>query len=390
MSLLLPTAAPALSHRYLHGPAVDMILADEKIEGGVLWPLTDHLGSVRDLVDSSGDLQNHLVYDSFGNITSESNDAVDHIFGYTGRERDEESHLNYYRARYYDPEAGRFISNDPIGFSAGDANLYRYVGNQPTTFTDPSGLEGMTISVPPTVPRRGAKGVQPNEPGTLVPQFLELTDINGNKWSISAKAYYQYIGNMGFSSGGASYLSNFDIVPKFRPNMDKLNPNCNKIRLAAVWTDVTRHLPNYIVPVNGRNWQFWGLPALVRNHDDLFSSLPPTDAEVRTDPGRDSTGRSPVTGNFYNPAYKNLDEWIRASKLNTVASQPISRLYILGAYCDETGFFSYAVIHTRQIPVPDTGYYNLEIGLRQPTPSNATFDKVYEDAIRKLKRGIRK
>ncbi|NEZ55017.1 RHS repeat-associated core domain-containing protein, partial [Adonisia turfae] len=45
----------------------------------------------------------------------------------------------YYRARYYDPVVGRFISEDPLSFNAGDANLYRYVFNSPTNYTDPSG-----------------------------------------------------------------------------------------------------------------------------------------------------------------------------------------------------------------------------------------------------------
>jgi RHS repeat-associated protein len=56
-----------------------------------------------------------------------------------GRELDRETGLYYYRARYYDPKVGRFISEDPIGFSAGDTNLYRYVGNNPTNYTDPTG-----------------------------------------------------------------------------------------------------------------------------------------------------------------------------------------------------------------------------------------------------------
>jgi len=79
-------------------------------------------------------------YDASGQITSETDDNVDHIFGFTGRERDEESDLYYYRARYYDPSTGQFISEDPIGFEAGDANTRRYVGNSPTNATDPSGL----------------------------------------------------------------------------------------------------------------------------------------------------------------------------------------------------------------------------------------------------------
>ena len=87
-------------------------------------------------------IANHLTYDAFGNVTSETDAAVDHIFGYTGRERDQEAGLNYHRARYYDPTVGEFIGEAPIGFEAGDANLYRYAGNSPVIYVDPSGLCG--------------------------------------------------------------------------------------------------------------------------------------------------------------------------------------------------------------------------------------------------------
>ena len=60
-------------------------------------------------------------------------------YGYTGRERDEQTGLNYYRARWQDPQQGRFISQDPIGFNSGTANFYEYVGNNPILFNDPSG-----------------------------------------------------------------------------------------------------------------------------------------------------------------------------------------------------------------------------------------------------------
>jgi RHS repeat-associated protein len=106
----------------------------------VRWALADQLGSVRDVVDGNGVVVNHLVYDSFGNIESESNGAVDFRFGYTGREFDSESGQYYYRARYYDAGVGRFLGEDPISFVGGDANLYRYVGNNSITYTDPTGL----------------------------------------------------------------------------------------------------------------------------------------------------------------------------------------------------------------------------------------------------------
>jgi RHS repeat-associated protein len=62
--------------------------------------------------------------------------------GFTGREYDPELDMYYYRARYYDPRLGRFVSQDPLGFAAGDSNLYRYVGNAPLAARDPLGLAG--------------------------------------------------------------------------------------------------------------------------------------------------------------------------------------------------------------------------------------------------------
>jgi RHS repeat-associated protein len=104
---------------------------------------------VRDIVDSGGDVLNHLTYDTYGQVTSETNAAVDHIFGFTGRERDEETDLQYNRARYYDPQAGRWISEDPLGFAAGDTNVNRYVANSPVNFVDPSGrdLQSTFVSI---------------------------------------------------------------------------------------------------------------------------------------------------------------------------------------------------------------------------------------------------
>ncbi|MCD4824350.1 MAG: hypothetical protein K8S55_07070 [Phycisphaerae bacterium] len=131
-----------LAYRYLHGPVIDQVLAAEGSNGEVLWALTDHQGSVRDLINSAGTVANHITYDSFGNITAESDAAVDFRFSYTGRELDAATGLFYYRARYYDAAAGRFISEDPASFDAGDMNLYRYVTNNPMTLTDPSGLCG--------------------------------------------------------------------------------------------------------------------------------------------------------------------------------------------------------------------------------------------------------
>ena len=138
-----------LDHRYLYGPGTDQLLAQENLlllglttsvtdPGRVFWPLTDNLGTVRDLVGTDGSLIEHYRYDAFGNIV-EGNSAFTRYL-YTGREFDESTGLQYNRNRWYDSVSGRWLSEDPLGFAAGDANLYRYVGNSPTNFRDPSGL----------------------------------------------------------------------------------------------------------------------------------------------------------------------------------------------------------------------------------------------------------
>jgi RHS repeat-associated protein len=138
------------THRYLHGPMIDQVLADENAQGEVLWALADNQGTVRDVVEADGTVVNHITYDSFGQVTGESNPNIDFRFGYTGREFDEETGQYYYRARYYDAGVGRFINQDPIGFGGGDINLYKYVANSPINGIDPTGNQ--QVVAPPPVP----------------------------------------------------------------------------------------------------------------------------------------------------------------------------------------------------------------------------------------------
>ncbi|MGD1908824.1 MAG: RHS repeat-associated core domain-containing protein [Leptolyngbyaceae cyanobacterium] len=58
------------------------------------------------MIDNSGTVLNHIVHNSFGQITSESDPTFNFRFGYTGRELDEETGMMYYRARYFDPAGG--------------------------------------------------------------------------------------------------------------------------------------------------------------------------------------------------------------------------------------------------------------------------------------------
>lgn len=98
----------------------------------------DGLGSITSLSNGAGSLAQTYTFDSFGKQTASSGSLVN-PFQYTGRESDPETGLYYYRARYYDPFVGRFIGEDEIG-NDDSANLYRYVGNSPADFKDPTGF----------------------------------------------------------------------------------------------------------------------------------------------------------------------------------------------------------------------------------------------------------
>jgi RHS repeat-associated protein len=98
----------------------------------------DGLGSVTSLSSAAGAIANTYTYDSFGKLTVSTSSLVN-PFQYTARESDAETGLYYYRARYYDQNTGRFMSEDSIRYDAGDSNFYRYVANAPLDFVDRSG-----------------------------------------------------------------------------------------------------------------------------------------------------------------------------------------------------------------------------------------------------------
>ncbi|MBW3540935.1 MAG: hypothetical protein KY476_11745 [Planctomycetes bacterium] len=139
--------AGSLTSRLLHGPAIDQVFADEDALGEILWNLSDNQQTVRDVADydagsDTTSVVNHLQYTSFGEIASQTNAAFEPIHTYTGQVWDADVDAYHYNARWYDPHARRFLSLDPLGLGP-DTNAYRYVGNSPTNFVDPTGLFGL-------------------------------------------------------------------------------------------------------------------------------------------------------------------------------------------------------------------------------------------------------
>jgi RHS repeat-associated protein len=119
---------------YLNAPGVDNHLRQTSTVNGISYYLTDHLGSTDGLTDVAGNIIEQTSYDSFGN----SGGSVRTRYTYSGRERDPDTGLLYYRARFYDPQVGRFLSEDPLGLSAGP-NPYEYGFDNPLRYVDPTG-----------------------------------------------------------------------------------------------------------------------------------------------------------------------------------------------------------------------------------------------------------
>ncbi len=125
--------AGAVVSRRLYARSVDLIVADE-IGGRTRWYLTDHLGTVRDLVGDDGLGLGHLVYDSFGRLLAGPASMATGEVTFVGREFSPTTGLYSMRAREYDPSTGRFLQRDPL-----DPYQQDYAGNNPLLLVDPFG-----------------------------------------------------------------------------------------------------------------------------------------------------------------------------------------------------------------------------------------------------------
>ena len=141
------------SPRYVDSPVLRTQTTATYSEGTSSWSsstatyyyLTDANDNVTAVTDASGNVVERYVYSAFGGVqiyspdysTLRSASAVGNTLGFGGTQQDAVTAMNYMSARWYNPSTGGFISRDP---AQSDENLYRYVGNDPTQFTDPSGL----------------------------------------------------------------------------------------------------------------------------------------------------------------------------------------------------------------------------------------------------------
>jgi RHS repeat-associated protein len=169
---------------------VDAVLARETSGGTVAWYLPDRLGTIRDIVDNTGAVIDHVDYGVFGNPVAESSSSNGDRFKFAGLENDAVTGLNFALHRTEDAVPGRWLSEDPLGLIAGDRNTYRYVLNNSTTEIDPLGLQNFMPGWNPYAPSRpqgSAPQIRPMTPSEQkrVQDLLDLlrraiNELGGN------------------------------------------------------------------------------------------------------------------------------------------------------------------------------------------------------------------
>jgi RHS repeat-associated protein len=138
-----------LLRSYTWGQGIDNLLAMTVYSIGATntyYAIKDHIGSVQGFLNAQGQIVESYRYDAFGNMTILSSDLspltssnIGNRYLFQGREYSTATSLCNFRARWYDSQTGRWLSNDPIGISGG-LNLYAFCGNNPVMFRDPLGL----------------------------------------------------------------------------------------------------------------------------------------------------------------------------------------------------------------------------------------------------------
>ncbi|MBN1582961.1 MAG: RHS repeat-associated core domain-containing protein [Anaerolineae bacterium] len=135
--LVETTQQPSHQTIYVYGLGRLAQFQDDAFE----WFLDDALGSVRQVAAGDGSILLAQEYDPYGQRLDAAGSGSSG-YGYAGEQWDGYTQFIFLRARWYDPRSGRFVSQDPIGYAAGDINLYRYVLNNPIKYRDSSGHQG--------------------------------------------------------------------------------------------------------------------------------------------------------------------------------------------------------------------------------------------------------
>jgi RHS repeat-associated protein len=209
---------------------------DELIATNEQFMLCDHLGSVRDVVDATGKVLNHIEYNAFGKVVRQTGKS-DCVFGYTGKMFDDATALQWNINRWYDANIGRWISEDPIRFIARDYNISRYVRNNCVFLHDPQGFVDASNFI-----------VKDTQVAYCVSTFLVRKDDFGNVfWSHTYVVAPRTHGDVGWCNSASIALDRTIICKKVN------GKDVYKIQFRPV-----AYAHAAVIPIDTISKEYWG------------------------------------------------------------------------------------------------------------------------------------
>ena len=208
----------------------------------------DHLGSVREVVNSANAVVSRYDYSPYGERVVVGTEGEKADFGYAGYLYQAETKLNLTWYRAYDPSIGRWISRDPIG-EEGGINLYGYVGNNPSTYTDPLGLMFDSLSHASRDPRVAALlASMMGGGGTVLANTLSSPAVQ--RVAAACPAFFERAGSLNVTP---TFV--YTLVPKVAPQIPRyvgitVDPIRRALDHAGRLRDLGR-LPMDLIPLRG-------------------------------------------------------------------------------------------------------------------------------------------
>ncbi|PKM82769.1 MAG: hypothetical protein CVU89_04515 [Firmicutes bacterium HGW-Firmicutes-14] len=202
-----------------------------------LYYLYDGLGSVTFMVKPDGNKRDHYRYDEFGKpapgnskLSEDGRNVLHNTFGYTGEMWDEESELLYLRARYYEPETGRFLSRDSYEGNLQNPlsrHLYAYVGNNPVNYVDPTGNTRLFIN-----DKEITEGFWLNNNNRVIARLTIMAK------GIGAKYYYRY--GRGYVVLPNGQVASFDVDFEWEDNYIGVREFAESLGLEITYDEPTK------------------------------------------------------------------------------------------------------------------------------------------------------
>jgi RHS repeat-associated protein len=223
--------------------------------------IKDHVGTIYKVWDHNAhQVSDNRSYDSFGNLVSQTGTTRTPL-GFQGKYYDQESGLNYFYNRYYNPVVGRFINEDPIRFEGGD-NFYSFGKNNSIMNVDLYGLKCKRISK-----WRASNAFSSNEKGILINSFIQNFFILYHEEFAISKSTFTVKYNCDYRYGKSSKISIYQKKRLMEADFECTDNCITRIvtKQENHWTEYSISEPvDYIGPQTIRISSIICLPVLIK------------------------------------------------------------------------------------------------------------------------------